>query len=62
MVLRGRQRVGSGLTDIEPMQLDQAISFDHVGGLQHYVHSLKEMIVFPLMYPEVRHADRASAA
>ena len=29
------------------------ITFDSVGGLSKHIRSLKEMIVFPLLYPEV---------
>ena len=29
------------------------VTFDQVGGLGKHVRSLKEMILFPLMYPEV---------
>eukprot|EP00042_Codosiga_hollandica_P047112 m.506263 g.506263 ORF g.506263 m.506263 type:complete len:1270 (+) comp57372_c0_seq7:108-3917(+) len=53
VLLKDRERVGGSLADIEPMQIDRTTSFDDVGGLQQHVHSLKEMIVFPLVYPEV---------
>ena len=29
------------------------VTFDSVGGLGKHIRSLKEMIVFPLLYPEV---------
>ena len=29
------------------------VSFESVGGLDKHIRSLKEMIVFPLLYPEV---------
>ncbi len=29
------------------------VKFDSVGGLSHHIQSLKEMVVFPLLYPEV---------
>ncbi len=29
------------------------VKFDGVGGLSHHIQSLKEMVVFPLLYPEV---------
>jgi hypothetical protein len=35
------------------MFIDTSVGFGNIGGLGHYVHALKEMIVFPLMYPEV---------
>lgn len=28
-------------------------TFEHIGGLDHHIRALKEMIVFPMMYPEV---------
>ena len=35
------------------MQVDPTVSFADVGGLGHYVQSLKEMVFLPLVYPEV---------
>lgn len=29
------------------------VKFDSVGGLSNHIQSLKEMVVFPLLYPEV---------
>ena len=29
------------------------MSFDQVGGLEHYVSALKEMVFLPLVYPEL---------
>ena len=29
------------------------VKFDHVGGLSNHIKSLKEMVVFPLLYPEI---------
>ncbi|GFT89929.1 ATPase family AAA domain-containing protein 2B [Trichonephila clavipes] len=52
-VLRDRMKIGSSLADIDPMSIDKSVSFDHVGGLDKHIRSLKEMILFPLMYPEV---------
>ncbi|GIY05342.1 ATPase family AAA domain-containing protein 2B [Caerostris extrusa] len=52
-VLRDRIKIGSSLADIDPMSIDKTVSFDHVGGLDKHIRSLKEMILFPLMYPEV---------
>ena len=52
-ILRDRQKVGSSLADIEPMNIDRNINFSHVGGLSKLVEALKEMLVFPLLYPEV---------
>lgn len=41
-----------GGADIQPLQVDDSITFDQVGGLSHYVQSLKEMVFFPLLYPK----------
>lgn len=35
------------------MQVDTSISFADVGGLDHYIRALKEMIFLPLVYPEL---------
>lgn len=29
------------------------VRFDSVGGLGNHIRSLKEMVVFPLLYPEI---------
>ncbi len=39
--------------DIQPMQIDQSISWDSIGGLTSHIKALKEMVLFPLLYPEV---------
>jgi ATP-dependent Zn protease len=39
--------------EITPLAVDPSLTFDQVGGLAHYVHSLKEMVFLPLLYPEV---------
>ncbi|KAG7168547.1 ATPase family AAA domain-containing protein 2B-like [Homarus americanus] len=51
--LKERAKIGSSLADIDPMTLDRSVTFDAVGGLSHHVNALKEMIIFPLLYPEV---------
>ncbi|XP_031438044.1 ATPase family AAA domain-containing protein 2B isoform X2 [Clupea harengus] len=52
-VLRDRAKVGASLADVDPMNIDSSVRFDSVGGLEHHVRALKEMVVFPLLYPEV---------
>ncbi|KAG7316583.1 hypothetical protein KOW79_020124 [Hemibagrus wyckioides] len=52
-VLRDRVKVGASLADVDPMNLDTSVKFDSVGGLTSHIKSLKEMVVFPLLYPEV---------
>eukprot|EP00249_Psilotum_nudum_P007003 c20237_g1_i1 orf=334-3666(-) len=38
--------------DITPVQVDDSIGFNEVGGLSGYIRSLKEMVYFPLLYPK----------
>lgn len=35
------------------MQVDPSVTFDQVGGMDHYIRALKEMIFLPLVYPEL---------
>uniref|UniRef100_A0A8C6KQG6 ATPase family AAA domain-containing protein 2 n=1 Tax=Nothobranchius furzeri TaxID=105023 RepID=A0A8C6KQG6_NOTFU len=51
-VLRDRVKVGASLADVDPMNFDTSVRFDGVGGLSEHIQSLKEMVVFPLLYPE----------
>ena len=51
--IRDRVRVGASLADVSPMTIDRSINFNSIGGLKHHLRALKEMIVFPLLYPEV---------
>ncbi|XP_020587182.1 ATPase family AAA domain-containing protein At1g05910 [Phalaenopsis equestris] len=41
-----------GGADVQPLQVDESISFDDIGGLSEYVDALKEMVFFPLLYPD----------
>ncbi|XP_075525041.1 ATPase family AAA domain-containing protein 2-like isoform X1 [Dermacentor variabilis] len=52
-VLRDRAKIGSSLADVDPMHVDKEVMFDRVGGLDSHIRQLKEMILFPLIYPEV---------
>ncbi|KAH1015165.1 hypothetical protein HUJ05_012934 [Dendroctonus ponderosae] len=38
---------------IKPEMLDQSVRFSSIGGLQNHIQCLKEMILLPMMYPEV---------
>lgn len=38
-------------SDLCPISLQ--VRFDSVGGLSSHIAALKEMVVFPLLYPEV---------
>eukprot|EP01137_Pigoraptor_chileana_P006125 Opistho-2@50106 len=44
---------GSSLADIDPMAIQSDVAFDAIGGLQKHVMALREMVVLPLLYPEV---------
>ena len=35
------------------LQVDMSVTFDQVGGMDHYIRALKEMIFLPLVYPEL---------
>ncbi|XP_037650198.1 ATPase family AAA domain-containing protein 2-like isoform X6 [Sebastes umbrosus] len=50
---RHKMNAGAGLADIDPMAIDQSVGFDSIGGLSGHISALKEMVVFPLLYPEV---------
>ncbi|XP_070604357.1 ATPase family AAA domain-containing protein 2 isoform X2 [Erythrolamprus reginae] len=50
---RDRMKIGASLADVDPMQIDTSVRFDRVGGLSDHISALKEMVVFPLLYPEV---------
>uniref|UniRef100_A0ABM5GL25 ATPase family AAA domain-containing protein 2B isoform X2 n=1 Tax=Pogona vitticeps TaxID=103695 RepID=A0ABM5GL25_9SAUR len=52
-ILRERVKVGASLADVDPMILDKSVRFDSIGGLSHHIHALKEMVIFPLLYPEI---------
>ena len=41
-----------GGADIQPLHVDDSVTFDKVGGLSDYVQSLKEIVFFPLLYPK----------
>ncbi|KAF8992931.1 hypothetical protein BDQ17DRAFT_1253402 [Cyathus striatus] len=47
-------RVGeAALADADPLGVNTNVTFDEVGGLDEHIHSLKEMTLLPLLYPEV---------
>uniref|UniRef100_A0A8C6WDA5 ATPase family AAA domain-containing protein 2 n=1 Tax=Nannospalax galili TaxID=1026970 RepID=A0A8C6WDA5_NANGA len=52
-IYKDRMKIGTSLADVDPMQLDSSVRFDSVGGLSSHIAALKEMVVFPLLYPEV---------
>ncbi|NXM56402.1 ATAD2 protein, partial [Illadopsis cleaveri] len=46
-------KIGGDLAGVEQMQIDGSVQFDGVGGLSDHISSLKEMVIFPLLYPEI---------
>lgn len=44
---------GSNILPIGPETLDGTVRFDSIGGLHNHIQCLKEMILLPMMYPEV---------
>ncbi|KAJ3072638.1 ATPase AAA domain-containing protein 2 [Podochytrium sp. JEL0797] len=43
---------GKDLADTDPVSTS-TITFDSIGGLESHIRSLKEMVVMPLLYPEI---------
>lgn len=52
-VIRDRIRIGGSLADVNPMNIDRDVTFASIGGIKQHIKALKEMILFPLLYPEV---------
>ncbi|GMR48802.1 hypothetical protein PMAYCL1PPCAC_18997, partial [Pristionchus mayeri] len=53
-VVRERLRqAGASCSDIDPMSIDNTVLFDQVGGLDGHLQTLKEVVLFPMMYPEI---------
>ncbi|XP_077454516.1 ATPase family AAA domain-containing protein 2 isoform X2 [Stigmatopora argus] len=50
---KDRMKIGASLADVDPMHIVKTVRFDSIGGLSRHISSLKEMVVFPLLYPEV---------
>jgi ATPase family AAA domain-containing protein 2 len=49
----GHTAGGRPNADITPMMVDKNVDWSEVGGLSSHVQSLKEMVVLPLLYPEI---------
>lgn len=41
------------LREIQPVEVDGSVRFSSVGGLEEHIKCLREMVLFPLMYPEL---------
>ncbi|KAM8795454.1 ATPase family AAA domain-containing protein 2-like [Eudromia elegans] len=46
-------KIGASMLDATSMPIDTAVRFDGVGGLSEHIAALKEMVILPLLYPEV---------
>jgi len=38
---------------VQPMEVDLTTSFESVGGSESHIMCLREMVVLPLLYPEI---------
>ncbi|KAJ3033216.1 TAT-binding protein-like protein 7, AAA ATPase, partial [Rhizoclosmatium hyalinum] len=47
-----RSTGGKDLADTDPVSTS-TVNFDSIGGLEEHIRSLKEMVVMPLLYPEI---------
>ncbi|NXY33028.1 ATAD2 protein, partial [Pomatorhinus ruficollis] len=45
--------IAASLADVEQMQIDGSAQFHGVGGLSDHISALKEMVILPLLYPDV---------
>ncbi|XP_066171840.1 ATPase family AAA domain-containing protein 2-like [Sylvia atricapilla] len=52
-VNKDHMRIGASLVGVEQMQIDGSAQFHGVGGLSDHISALKEMIILPLLYPDV---------
>ncbi|KAL5117649.1 TAT-binding protein-like protein 7, AAA ATPase [Pleosporales sp. CAS-2024a] len=49
----GKVKDKKALADSDPLGIDPNVNFDGVGGLDDHINKLKEMVMLPLLYPEV---------
>lgn len=49
----GKVKDKKALADADPLGVDPTVTFDGVGGLDDHINKLKEMVMLPLLYPEV---------
>ncbi|NWW19615.1 ATAD2 protein, partial [Falcunculus frontatus] len=50
---RDHMEIGAHLAGVEQMQIDGSAQFHGVGGLSDHISALKEMVILPLLYPDV---------
>ncbi|NWU07081.1 ATAD2 protein, partial [Cephalopterus ornatus] len=48
-----QMKIGTSLAGVERMRIGSSVQFDGVGGLSDHISALKEMIILPLLYPDV---------
>ncbi|ORC88517.1 ATPase [Trypanosoma theileri] len=53
---QSKEETPVALGDITPLHIDTSVSFEKVGGLPGHIVMLREMVLFPLLYPEVLQA------
>lgn len=49
----GKIKDKKALADSDPLGVDPNVNFDGVGGLDDHINKLREMVMLPLLYPEV---------
>ncbi|PVH93121.1 AAA-domain-containing protein [Periconia macrospinosa] len=49
----GKVKDKKALADADPLGVDTNVTFEGVGGLDDHINKLKEMVMLPLLYPEV---------
>ncbi|KAI1243482.1 ATPase family AAA domain-containing protein 2, partial [Lamprotornis superbus] len=50
---KDHMKIGASLAGVEQMQIDGSVQFHGVGGLSDHISALKEMVILPLLYPDV---------
>ena len=49
----GKVKSQKALADADPLGVDQNVDFTKIGGLDGHIDQLKEMVMMPLLYPEL---------
>ncbi|NWT50120.1 ATAD2 protein, partial [Erythrocercus mccallii] len=52
-VHKDHMKIGASLAGVQQMQIDGSAQFHGVGGLSDHISALKEMVILPLLYPDV---------
>ena len=53
LLLEPIKRANQVRADIDPMSVDLTMQWDSIGGMDDHIKSLKEMVLFPLIFPQV---------